>query len=101
MATNRGAPADSTLAHDVVSEDGVTVSGRQHPLLRIGPSRVTVTRGCPVPTLTELTMSQPVFRVYEGLRLEIRFSHRCTDDCELNNMSLAARRVARFQSMGR
>jgi hypothetical protein len=37
MATNCGAPADSTLARDVVGEDGVTVSGRQHPLSCIGP----------------------------------------------------------------
>jgi hypothetical protein len=64
MAANCGAPADSTLAHDVVDEDGVTVSGRRHPLSCIGPSlRVTVTRGCPGPTPTQPTMSQPVFRM--------------------------------------
>jgi hypothetical protein len=85
MATNCGAPADSTLAHDVVGEDGVIVSGRQHPLSRTGPSlRVTVTWGCPGPHTNptyDVSTSLSHEVVYERLRLETRFSHRCTDDC--------------------
>jgi hypothetical protein len=84
MTTNCGASADSTLAHDVVGKDGVTVSGRQHPLSRIGPSlRVTVTRGCPGPRTNrtyDVSTSLSHEVVYERLKLETRFSHRCTDD---------------------
>ena len=85
MATNCGAPADSTLAHDVVSEGGVTVSGRQHPLSRIGPSlRVTVTRGCPGPHTNrtyDVSTSLSHEAVYDRQRLETRVYRRCTDDC--------------------
>jgi len=48
--TDRLSNLAGTLAHDVVGQDGVTASGRQHQLSRIGPSLgVTVTRGRPGP----------------------------------------------------
>ena len=68
-----------------VGEAGVTVSGLQHPLLRIGPSRrVTVTRGCPGPHTNrtyDVSTSLSHEVVYERLRLETRFSYPCTDEC--------------------
>jgi hypothetical protein len=83
--TDRLSNLAGTLAHDVAGEDGVTVSGRQHQLSRIGPSlRVTVTRGRPGPHTNrthDVSTSPSHEVVHERLRLETRFSHRCTDDC--------------------
>jgi uncharacterized low-complexity protein len=84
-ATNCGAPADSTLAHDVVGQGWCnrlrsTTSLIAHRSEPPSDRHAGISRSPHQPNLRRLNQSL-AWVVYERLRLETHFSHRWADDC--------------------